>query len=161
MSKIVPQLWYVDGAEEAARFYVSLFADSRIDSISTMPAETPAGPPGSVKIVEFTLRGQPFVAFSAGGSHSFNHAVSFVADCEDQAEVDRLWAALGEGGTIEQCGWLRDRWGLCWQIIPKIFFRFMKEGSPEQRRRVTEAMLRMVKFDIEGLQRAYDGATAA
>ena len=104
MSKTVPHLWYADKAEEAARFYVSLFPDSRIDGVTTMQADTPSGPAGSVQIVEFTLGGQPFLALNAGPLDPFNHAISFVVNCDDQAEVDRLWDGLSAGGSMERCG---------------------------------------------------------
>lgn len=157
MAKIIPHLWYTDKAEEAARFYASVLPDSHVDSVSTIPTETPSGPAGSVAIVEFTLVGQPFQAISAGPLDPFNHAVSFIVECADQAEIDRLWNALGKGGTTEQCGWLRDRYGLAWQIIPKAFHDMMKDGDPARRKRVVEAMLKIVKFDIAGLEQAYDG----
>ena len=161
MNKIVPHLWYAEKAEEAARFYVSLLPNSRIDSVVTMPAESPAGPPGSVQVVEFTLNGQPFIAMSAGPLDPFNHAISFVIQCEDQAEIDRLWDTLSEGGTTEQCGWLKDRYGVSWQIVPRVLGEMMKDRDPVRGRRVAEAMLQMVKLDIAGLQRAYDGRAAA
>ncbi|HSK38153.1 MAG TPA: VOC family protein [Arenibaculum sp.] len=157
MTDIVPHLWYTKDAVEAANFYASIFPDSRVDHVSQMPAESPAGPPGSVDIVEFTLCGQPFTAFSAGKLDPFNHSISFMVNCESQAEVDRYWDALLDGGTPEQCGWLRDRYGLCWQIVPNRFHEMMKNGSPEQGKRVTEAMLKMVKFDVAELERAYAG----
>jgi predicted 3-demethylubiquinone-9 3-methyltransferase (glyoxalase superfamily) len=153
--KIVPHLWYAEKAEEAARFYVSLFPDSRIDSVSPMPADTPSGPAGSVRIVEFTLAGQKFMAMEAGPLDAFNHSVSFMVSCEDQAEVDRLWAALSKGGTIEQCGWLKDRWGLSWQIVPRALGDLMKKADPRRARRVMEAMLQMKKLDVAGLEQAY------
>lgn len=161
MAKIVPHLWYADKAEEAAALYVSLFADSRIDKIVTMQAESPAGPPGSVQVVEFTLSGQPFLALNAGPLDPFNHAISFVINCDDQAEVDRLWAALSEGGTVERCGWLKDRYGLSWQIVPRVLGEMLKDKDPVRARRVAEAMLKMVKLDTAGLERAYEGRPAA
>src|SRR5262249_43581000 len=109
-AKIVPHLWYVDQAVEAASLYVSLFPDSRDVSVTTAQADTPSGPEGSVQVVEFTLAGQPFMAISAGPLDPFNHSISFVVNCEDQAEIDRLWDALSAGGTIEMCGWLKDRY---------------------------------------------------
>jgi predicted 3-demethylubiquinone-9 3-methyltransferase (glyoxalase superfamily) len=157
MAKLIPHLWYTDKAEEAARFYASVLPDSRVDSVSTIPAETPSGPPGSVAIVEFTLVGVPFQAISAGPLDAFNHAVSFIVECKDQAEIDRLWDALAKGGEVEQCGWLRDRYGLCWQIIPAAFHDMMHDKDAARRKRVVEAMLKMVKFDIAALQKAYDG----
>jgi predicted 3-demethylubiquinone-9 3-methyltransferase (glyoxalase superfamily) len=108
-------------------------------------------------VVEFTLLGQPFMAMSAGPLDDFNHAVSFIVECEDQREIDRLWQALGEGGTIEQCGWLRDRYGLCWQIVPKILGQMMKDPDRVRAKRVAEAMLGMVKLDVAGLRKADEG----
>ena len=112
MDKIVPHLWYTDHAVEAAEFYAGIFPDSRLDRVTTLPVDTPSGPAGTVAVVEFTLCGQPFRAIGAGPLDPFNHAVSFVVSCRDQAEIDRYWDALLDGGTAEQCGWLRDRYGL-------------------------------------------------
>lgn len=156
-AKIVPHLWFASEAIEAANFYVSLFPDSRVDSVTPMPADTPSGPAGSVQVVEFTLAGQPFMAINAGPLEPFNHAISFLVHCEDQAEVDRLWEALSEGGTIEECGWLRDRYGLCWQIVPTVLDPMLKDADRDRARRVAEAMLRMKKLDITELRRAYEG----
>jgi predicted 3-demethylubiquinone-9 3-methyltransferase (glyoxalase superfamily) len=161
MAKIVPSLWYVKDAEQAARFYTSLLPDSRVDSVTTLPADTPSGPEGSVQVVEFTLAGQPFLAVNAGPLDPFNHAISFIINCADQAEVDRLWAALSEGGKVEQCGWLKDRYGVSWQIVPTVFGEMMKDKDRAKVRRVTQAMLKMVKFDIAALQKAYSGEAAA
>lgn len=111
-AKITPHLWFAEKAVEAATFYVSLFPDSRVDAVAPLPVDTPSGPAGSVKVVEFTLAGQPFLAIEAGPLDPFNHAISFHVNCTDQAEVDRLWDALGAGGTFEQCGWLKDRYGV-------------------------------------------------
>jgi predicted 3-demethylubiquinone-9 3-methyltransferase (glyoxalase superfamily) len=158
MSKIIPCLWFADKAEEAARFYVSLLPDSRVDSITPLPADSPSGPAGSVQIIEFTLAGQPFMAMQAGSLDPFNHAISFTINCADQAEVDRLWDALSKGGTIEQCGWLKDRYGVSWQIVPTALGEMMKDKDKEKVRRVAEAMLKMVKLDIAGLRKAYEGA---
>jgi len=157
MTRIIPSLWYNTQAEEAAKFYASILPNSKVDSVSSLPAESPSGPAGSVKIVEFTLLGQPFFAMSAGPLDDFNHSVSFQVECENQAEIDRLWDALGAGGTIEQCGWLRDRYGLCWQIVPKSLGEMMKDTDRARAKRVAEAMLKMVKLDIAGLQQAYHG----
>jgi predicted 3-demethylubiquinone-9 3-methyltransferase (glyoxalase superfamily) len=110
-----------------------------------------------VKVVEFTLMGQPFMAFSAGPLDAFNHSISFMVQCDDQAEIDRLWAALSEGGKIEQCGWLKDRYGLFWQIAPTVLGDMMKDSDRARAKRVAEAMLKMVKLDIEGLNKAYEG----
>jgi predicted 3-demethylubiquinone-9 3-methyltransferase (glyoxalase superfamily) len=157
MTRIIPCLWYNTQAEEAAKFYASILPNSKVESVTSLPAESPSGPPGSVKIVEFTLLGQPFITFSAGPLDDFNHSISFTVECENQAEIDRLWDALGAGGTIEQCGWLRDRYGLCWQITPKILGEMMKDPDRARAKRVAEAMLKMVKLDIAGLKQAYNG----
>jgi predicted 3-demethylubiquinone-9 3-methyltransferase (glyoxalase superfamily) len=160
-AKIVPHLWFVDNAVEAANFYVSLFPDSRVDSVTPIPADTPSGPAGSVPIVEFTLAGQPFMAISAGPLDPFNHAISFIVNCDDQAEIDRLWDALSAGGTIEMCGWLKDRYGVSWQIVPTVLGEMMKDANRDRARRVTEAMLRMKKFDIATLEQVYATPTTS
>jgi len=158
LQKITPFLWYAQEAEEAAKLYTAIFPDSRIERVVGMPAESPSGPPGSVKIVDFRLFGQHFTAMSAGPLDPFNHAVSFVVNCEDQAEVDRYWDALLEGGTPEQCGWLRDRFGVCWQIVPTVLTEMMADTDTTRARRVAEAMMKMVKLDIAALQGAYSGS---
>jgi len=157
MQKITPHLWYAKEAEEAARFYASVFPDSRVDRVTAMPADTPSGPAGSVKVVEFTLFGQPFMAISAGPLDPFNHAVSFIVNCESQEEIDRYWNALLDGGSAEQCGWLKDRYGLSWQITPTVLGEMMTDRDLAKAKRVTEAMLKMVKFDIAELRKAYEG----
>jgi len=154
--KIIPHLWYAKDAEQAARFYASIFPDSRVDCVTTMP-ETPSGPPGSVTVVEFTLLGQPFQALSAGPLDEFNHSISFMVNCDTQDEIDRYWDALADGGTIEQCGWVRDRYGLCWQIVPTALQQMMADEDRDKVRRATEAFLQMKKFDIAALQRAFEG----
>jgi predicted 3-demethylubiquinone-9 3-methyltransferase (glyoxalase superfamily) len=161
MSKIVPHLWYSEKAEEAAAFYASLLPDSRVDSVTTLPADTPSGPEGSVQIVEFTLAGQPFMAINAGPLDPFNHAISFMINCATQDEIDRLWDALSAGGSIEHCGWLKDRYGVSWQIVPTVLGEMMKDWDRARVRRVAEAMLKMVKLDIDGLKAAYEGRIAA
>ena len=160
-AKIVPHLWFVDNAVEAAMFYASLFPDSRVDHVTPIPADTPSGPEGSVPVVEFTLAGQPFMAISAGPLDEFNHAISFMVNCEDQPEIDRLWDALSAGGTIEMCGWLKDRYGVSWQIVPAALAGMMRDPDRERARRVTRAMLKMKKLDIAELQAAYRGEAAA
>lgn len=157
MQKITPFLWYSDRAEEAAHFYAAIFPDSRVTNVTAMPADSPSGPAGSVKVVEFVLCGQSFVAMAAGPLDPFNHAISFVVGCDTQEEIDRYWNALGEGGQPEQCGWLRDRYGLCWQIVPNVMAKMMSDPDRVRAGRVAEAMMKMVKFDIAGLQAAYDG----
>lgn len=157
-SKIAPHLWFADKAVEAANFYVSLFPDSHVDSVTPIPADTPSGPAGSVEVVEFTLAGQQFMAINAGPLDPFNHAISFLVNCADQAEVDRLWEALSAGGTVEQCGWLKDRYGVSWQIVPAALGEMMRDSDRGRARRVMEAMLGMKKLDIAGLRRAYERA---
>jgi predicted 3-demethylubiquinone-9 3-methyltransferase (glyoxalase superfamily) len=156
-NKITPFLWYAKDADKAAAFYASIFPNSSVDNVHTLPTESPSGPAGSVVVVEFKLFGQPFTAMTAGPLDPFNHAISFVIDCEDQAEIDRYWEALGKDGTIEQCGWLRDKYGLCWQIVPHVLAEMMKDKDRTRAKRVADAMLKMVKLDIAGLKRAYDG----
>ncbi|MBC7782083.1 MAG: DUF899 family protein [Proteobacteria bacterium] len=161
MQKITPHLWYAKEAEEAAAFYTSVFPDSRVVRVTPMPSDTPSGPAGSVKVVEFVLFGQPFVAFSAGPLDAFNHAVSFMVACDDQDEIDRYWnAILDAGGTPEQCGWIRDRFGLSWQIAPRVFSQMMADPDRTKAKRATDAMLKMVKFDIAALKRAFDGSSS-
>ena len=155
--KIFPHLWYTKEAEEAAAFYASVFPDSRVDRVTPLPVDTPSGPAGSVKVVDFTLLGQRFQAISAGPLDPFNHAISLVVLCDDQAELDRYWNALLEGGTAEACGWLRDRYGVCWQIVPAEFDDMMVDPDRDRARRVAEAMLKMVKLDIAALRAAYEG----
>lgn len=161
MQKITPFLWYSSQAEEAAAFYTALFPDSRVTRVTTVPTDSPSGPAGSVKVVEFVLFGQPFTAMSAGPLDPFNHAISFVVTCDDQAEIDRYWDALLSGGSAEQCGWLKDRFGLSWQIIPAGFGAMMADRDRARARRVADAMMKMVKFDIAALQAAYAGTPSA
>jgi predicted 3-demethylubiquinone-9 3-methyltransferase (glyoxalase superfamily) len=161
VSKVVPFLWFPKEAEEAVRFYASLIPNSSVDKVWALPVDTPSGPPGSVKIVEFTLGGVQFNAMQAGPMDTFNHAVSFVINCDDQAEVDRLWDALGEGGAYEACGWLKDKYGVSWQIVPTELFEMMKDKDQTRVKRVAEAMLQMVKLEVEPLRKAYQGAKAA
>ncbi|XXU58006.1 DUF1428 family protein [Sorangium sp. So ce1078] len=156
VNKITPHLWYAKEAEEAARFYASIFPDSRVDRVTALPSESPSGPAGSVKVVEFTLCGQPFMAISAGPLDPFNHSISFMVNCDDQAEVDRYWNALLEGGSAEQCGWLKDRFGVSWQIVPTLLGDLMTDPDPQKARRVSDAMMKMVKLDIAGLKAAYE-----
>jgi predicted 3-demethylubiquinone-9 3-methyltransferase (glyoxalase superfamily) len=157
LQKITPHLWYAKEAAEAARFYASIFPDSRVDRVTPLPADSPSGPAGSVEVVEFTLFGQAFMAISAGPLDPFNHAISFVVSCEDQAEIDRYWDALLQGGSTEQCGWLKDRYGVSWQIVPRALGEMMTGPDRDRARRVAEAMLKMVKLDLAKLQQAYEG----
>jgi len=158
LSKIAPSFWFVKEAEEAASLYVSAFPDSRIDRVWTLEVETPSGPPGSVKVVEFTLAGQSFTAMDAGKLDDFNHAISFTVNCEDQAEIDHYWDALqAGGGSPEQCGWLRDRFGVCWQIVPVVLNELQSSSDRAAAGRTAVAMLKMVKLDLAALQAAYSG----
>ena len=158
MQKITPFLWYATEAEEAASFYTAIFPDSRVKRVVSMPSESPSGPPGSVKVVDFELCGQPFVAMTAGPLDPFNHAVSFVVNCDNQAELDRYWSALLKGGKAEQCGWLTDRFGLAWQIVPTVLAEMMSDPDRVKAKRATDAMLKMVKIDIAALQAAFNGS---
>jgi predicted 3-demethylubiquinone-9 3-methyltransferase (glyoxalase superfamily) len=155
-TKIFPHLWYAKEAEEAARFYASIFPDSRVDRVTPLMSESPSGPPGSVKVVDFTLFGQRFQAMSAGPHHEFNDAISMVVLCDDQAELDRYWNALLEGGGKPQaCGWLIDRFGLRWQIVPAALDEMMRDPDPARSKRVSDAFLQMIKLDIAALEAAY------
>ena len=159
MTKISPHLWYTDKADEAAAFYASIFPDARVDSVTAIEADNPSGPAGDVKMVEFTLCGQSFLAISAGKHEPFNDAISLHVMCEDQAEVDKYWYGLLEGGGKEvACGWLTDRYGVRWQIAPRRLGELMKSKEPGVAKRVGEAMLKMVKFDIATLERAAKAA---
>lgn len=156
-SKIFPHFWYAEEAEEAAAFYASIFRDSRVDRVTPLLSDSPSGPAGSVKIVDFTLFGQPFQGISAGPLEPFNHAISLVVVCDDQAELDRYWDGLLQGGTPEQCGWLKDKYGVSWQIVPRILDEMMGDKDPLRSKRVTDVMLKMVKLDIAALRAAYEG----
>lgn len=157
-SKIFTHLWYANEAEEAARLYASIFPDSRVDRVTTMQSESPSGPAGSVKVVDFTLLGQRFQALTAGPHHEFNDAVSIVVECEDQAELDRYWdALLKNGGKPQACGWLIDRYGLRWQIVPAVLDKYMGDSDVTRSKRVTDVLLKMVKIDIAAIEQAYRG----
>jgi predicted 3-demethylubiquinone-9 3-methyltransferase (glyoxalase superfamily) len=157
-TRIFPHLWYAKDAEEAAGFYASIFPDSRVDRVTPLMSESPSGPPGSVKVVDFTLLGQRFQAISAGPHHEFNDAISMVVLCDDQAELDRYWNALLEGGGQAQaCGWLIDRYGLRWQIVPAVLDEMLRAGDEARSKRVTDALLKMVKLDLAELEQAYRG----
>lgn len=156
MSKIAPCLWFSDEAEEAARFYVSLLPDACIDHVEKSPADNPSGKAGSVLMVQFTLAGQRFLALNGGTRFEYTHAISFQVDCADQAEVDRLWDGLSSGGSTEQCGWLKDRYGVSWQIVPAILPKLLGGPDPAKAKRAMQAMLQMTKLDIAALKRAYE-----
>ena len=157
MPDIKPFLWYSDKAEEAAAFYCSVIPDSKITSSHDLPAESPSGPPGSVKIVEFILAGRPFMAMAAGQLEPFNHAISLMVEVDNQEELDRIWNALLDGGAPEACGWLKDRYGVSWQITPKRLNEMMSDPDRAAARRAAEAMLNMVKLDLAELERAFAG----
>jgi len=161
MSKIRPCLWFDGEAEEAANFYVSLFPSSRIDHVQRNVMDSRAGKAGTVLVVEFTLAGQRFMALNGGTRFEYTHAISFEVDCADQAEIDRLWDALSDGGSIEQCGWLKDRYGVSWQIEPAVLGQMLGDPDPAKAQRVMRAMLQMIKLDIAGLTAAYEGAPAS
>jgi len=155
MHKITPCLWFHGDAEAAANFYVTLVPDSRIDRIFRSPVDTHSGPAGSVLTVEFTLAGQPYLGLNGGPQFSLNEAVSFQIHTVDQAETDRLWAALlANGGTELACSWIKDRWGLAWQIVPHRLEELIHDPDPGRSRRAMEAMMQMVKIDIAALERA-------
>jgi predicted 3-demethylubiquinone-9 3-methyltransferase (glyoxalase superfamily) len=159
MSKIAPCLWFADEAEEAANFYVSLLPDSQIDAVQKSLIDTPSGPAGKVLVVQFRLAGQEYMALNGGMRFEYTNAISFKVDCADQAEVDHLWNGLtADGGSPGQCGWLKDRYGVSWQIVPSAMMRMFSGSDREGAQRAMAAMMKMTKLDIAALQKAYDGA---
>ena len=154
LQKITPFLWFDHEAEEAARFYTTVFENSRIEAV-TRYGESGPGPKGSVMTVAFELDGQKFVALNGGPAFKFTEAISFVVNCENQQEVDEMWEKLSSGGKEIECGWLKDRYGLCWQIVPAVFFEMMQDPDAERKERVIRAMFQMKKLDIAGLEAAY------
>jgi predicted 3-demethylubiquinone-9 3-methyltransferase (glyoxalase superfamily) len=167
MPSITPFLWFASQAQEAAEYYVSVFEDSRITKVTRYPEATReitreipgAPPPGSIQTVEFELRGQRFVALNGGKvpGFEFSPATSFEVDCQDQAEVDRLWEALSAVPEAEQCGWCQDKFGVTWQIVPTALIRMLDDPDPAKVERVTAAFLPMKKLDIAALEKAYAG----
>jgi predicted 3-demethylubiquinone-9 3-methyltransferase (glyoxalase superfamily) len=160
--KISPCLWFDDRAEEAARLYVGIFKNSRILEISRYSEvghEVHGRPAGSVMAVSFELDGQPFAALNGGPLFTFSEAVSFQVHCESQAEVDHYWSRLSAGGdpNAQHCGWLKDKFGLSWQVVPTVLFTMLKDADSAKSKRAMDAMLRMKKFDIAALERAYAG----
>jgi predicted 3-demethylubiquinone-9 3-methyltransferase (glyoxalase superfamily) len=151
--KIVPHLWFDREAKAAATFYCAVFPDSRITSVTTLH-DTPSG---DCEVVPFTLSGQPFMAISAGPFFKFNESISFLVYCDTQEEIDYYWEKLSAVPEAEQCGWLKDKYGLSWQIIPTVVGTMMQDQDPERVARVTQALLKMKKLDLAALQRAYDG----
>lgn len=155
--KVTQHLWFEKDMEAAIGFYTSLIPGSSVQWISPLLAETPSGPPGSVKVASFTLGDQRYMAIEAGPLDLFNHSFSIMVECETQGDLDRLWDALKAGGSVEQCGWLKDRWGLSWQIAPTRLGELMSDPDQAKVKRVTEAMLTMVKLDIAELEAAAAG----
>jgi predicted 3-demethylubiquinone-9 3-methyltransferase (glyoxalase superfamily) len=156
-AKIAPCLWFDGQAEEAAELYVSLLPDSRIDGVHRAPADYPSGKTGDVLTVTFTLAGRQFTGLNGGPDFRFNEAVSFQIFCDDQAEVDRLTEALSAHPEAEQCGWVKDRYGLSWQIVPRTLLRLLDDPDPDRARRAMEAMMEMKRIDIAAIERAADG----
>ena len=162
MSKICPCLWFDGEAEDAANLYVSLLPDSRIETVQRNPVDSPGGKAGTVLVMEFTVAGQRFMALNGGMKMEYTHAISFKIDCADQAEVDRLWTALlANGGEAGKCGWLKDRYGVSWQIVPAALPKYLGGTDKAGAQRAMQAMLGMGKLDIEALKRAYEGKSAA
>jgi predicted 3-demethylubiquinone-9 3-methyltransferase (glyoxalase superfamily) len=156
MQKITPFLWFNDDAEEAMNFYVSIFKNSKIMSVSRYGEGGP-GPKGQVMTAVFELDGQKFMALNGGPHFKFTEAISLFVDCETQQEVDELWERLSAGGEKSRCGWLKDKYGLSWQIVPKVFMDMVTDKDAKKVGRVMAAMMQMVKFDIKKLQAAFDG----
>lgn len=156
MQKITPFLWFTDQAEDAAEFYTSLFPNSHVDHVQRY-GEVGPGEPGKVMTVNFTLDGQQFIALNGGPEFKFNEAFSMYVDCADQAEVDRLWDALVKGGEPSQCGWLKDRYGLSWQIIPRALTAALSDPDQERSQRAMKAMLGMQKIDSDAIKAAFEG----
>jgi predicted 3-demethylubiquinone-9 3-methyltransferase (glyoxalase superfamily) len=157
MQKISPFLWFDDQAEEAVAFYMSLFDGSRITTTLRYPENSTIGTPGSVMSLAFELAGQEFMALNGGPEFRFTPAISMYVHCEDQAEIDRLWDALLDGGEPQQCGWITDRFGVTWQIVPDVLEELLTDEDQSKVQRVTEAFLKMEKFDIAELEAAYAG----
>lgn len=159
MKTIAICLWFDGKAEEAAQFYTRLLPDSRIDAVRRAPGDYPSGKQGDVLLVDFTLMGRPFQGLNGGPEFKFNEAISLSLPCADQAEVDRVWDALtADGGKPVQCGWLTDKFGLSWQIVPDALSRYMADPDPARAKRVFDAMMQMVKIDVAAIERAAAGA---
>ena len=160
MRTLTPNLWFDKDAEEAANFYAAIFPDSRVDNVSRAPADFPGGHKGDVLTVNWTMSGQPFTGINGGPEFKFSEAISFSIDCADQAEVDRYWDALtADGGEPGPCGWLKDRFGLSWQVVPRRLNELLAGDDPAAAQRAMEAMLQMGKLDVAGLEAAYRGET--
>lgn len=154
IQKITPFLWFDHQAEEAVQFYTSIFRNSKVQTV-TRYGETGPGPKGTVMTIEFQLAGQQFVALNGGPHFTFTEAISFVVNCETQEEVDEYWEKLSEGGTKVQCGWLKDKYGLSWQIVPTILIEMLQDKDAQRSQRVMKAMLQMKKLDVAALEAAY------
>ncbi len=157
MSGITPCLWFDGNAEEAAKFYASLFPDSHVEAVHRAPGDYPSGKAGDVLMVEFRLMGQPFTGLNGGPQFRFNEAISFQIPVETQAEADRFANALSAVPEAEQCGWVKDRFGVSWQIVPRQLIRLIGDGDRARARRAFEAMMQMKRIDIAALERAADG----
>lgn len=158
MNAVTPFLWFDGTAEEAAAFYTSFFENGKITRVSRYPEDTPSGPKGAVMTVEFELDGLSFVALNGGPAFTFTPAVSFSIECATQADVDKFWYGLSEGGETNQCGWLQDRFGLSWQVVPTLLPKLLQDDDDAKSEAVMQAMLTMTKLDIAALQEAYDRA---
>ena len=164
MQKISPFLWFDDKAEEAAKYYVSIFRNSKIRSVTRYDkagAEVSGRPEGTVMTVAFELDGQEFIALNGGPQFKFSEAISFVVKCETQGEIDELWEKLSRGGEEVECGWLKDRYGLSWQIVPAVLGEMMSDPDPARSQRVMEALVKMKKLDLAELKKAYGKTKAA
>jgi predicted 3-demethylubiquinone-9 3-methyltransferase (glyoxalase superfamily) len=162
MTRITPCLWYDGKAEDAANFYVTLFPDSRVDNVVRAATDTPSGPEGYVMVVEFTLAGQSYIGLNGGPQFPFTEAISFQVRTQDQAETDRLWDALiADGGQESVCGWLKDRWGMSWQITPQRLLDLMADSDRDRAKRAMDAMMKMRKIDIAAVEAAADGQLVA
>jgi predicted 3-demethylubiquinone-9 3-methyltransferase (glyoxalase superfamily) len=156
MQKITPCLWFDNNAEEAVQFYASIFKDSKTLATARY-GDTGPGPKGSVLTIKFALNGQEFLALNGGPIFKFTEAVSLIVNCENQQEIDHYWEKLSAGGKKVQCGWLKDKYGLSWQVVPTILSELVSDKDPEKSNRVMQAVMKMIKLDIEGLKQAYEG----
>jgi len=157
MYKVTPCLWFKDNAEEAARFYTSILPGSGITHIQKSVIDNPGGPAGAVLIVDFQIAGQRFMALNGGMTQEHNFAVSFMIECDDQAEVDSLWDAFGNGGQPLECGWIKDRFGVHWQVVPRVMLEMLADKDTAKAARAMQAMMGMVKLDIAALKKAFEG----
>jgi predicted 3-demethylubiquinone-9 3-methyltransferase (glyoxalase superfamily) len=158
MTRVRQFLWFAKDVEQAVRFYTEVVPGSRMEKVVPLPVDTPSGPAGSVKVVDFTLAGQPYTAMEAGPLDPFNHSFSIMVECDTQDEIDRLWSTLGEGGAHEDCGWLRDRYGLYWQITPRRLNELLNGSDRERAKRAALAMMTMQKLDLAAIEAAAEQA---